>query len=357
MSAQDKLKVISNFDPNGVGLSGQLYGLPFSSEEAEMVIIPVPWEVTVSYSTGTAAGPDAILQASVQVDLFQEDIVEAWKMGITMLPQVDQIRTESEHQRKLAAAYISWLEAGKPESERAQYEKFPVGINAACEEMVNWVYNQSKEYLGRGKIVGLLGGDHSTPLGLIKAMAEKYNGFGVLQIDAHADLRPAYEGFEYSHASIAYNFMKIPQVEKLVQVGIRDFCEQEWEYIQSESRVALFTDNQLKEELFLGTSWSELCERIIVDLPAKVYLTIDIDGLLPELCPNTGTPVPGGLEYQQLMYLIKALVKSGREIIGFDLVEVAPGEGEDEWDANVGARILYRVANLVGISQGKLQWA
>ena len=357
MATTDKSTVISNFDPNGEGVSGQLFGLPFSSEEAEMIIIPVPWEVTVSYSEGTANGPQAILQASAQVDLFQEDIPEAWKMGISMLPEDEELRSASEKQRLLAEVYIQWLEAGEPEEVREQFEKYPEGINAACESMVDWVYKQSKIHLEKGKLVGLLGGDHSTPLGLIKAMADTHNSFGILQIDAHADLRPAYEGFEYSHASIAYNFMKLPQVKQLVQVGIRDFCEQEWDYIQSESRVSLFSDNQLKEEMYQGVNWSDLCKRIIADLPEKVYLTIDIDGLLPNLCPSTGTPVPGGLDFQQLMYLIKTLVKSGREIIGFDLVEVAPGSGDDEWDANVGARVLYRVANLVGLSQGKLQWA
>ena len=322
-----------------------------------MVILPVPWEVTVSYSEGTANGPEAILNASTQVDLFQEDIFDAWKMGIAMLPIDDLLKTQSEQQRSLANAYIQWLEAGEPEAVRSHYEKSPEGINAACEKMNDWVYEQSKKYLEQGKMIGLLGGDHSTPLGLIRAMAEKHSSFGILQIDAHADLRPAYEGFEYSHASIAYNFMKIPEVKQLVQVGIRDFCEQEWADIQSEKRITMYTDNQLKEELFQGVTWSDLCKRIIADLPEKVYLTIDIDGLLPNLCPNTGTPVPGGLDFQQLMYLIKTLVKSGRQIIGFDLVEVAPGDNGDEWDANVGARILYRVANLVGLSQGKLSWS
>lgn len=357
MSATDKLSIISNFDPNGVGLNAQLFGLPFSVEMAEMVILPVPWEVTVSYSEGTANGPEAILNASTQVDLFQEDIIDAWKMGIAMLPIDDLLKSQSEQQRSLANAYIQWLEAGEPEAVRSRYEKCPEGINAACGKMNDWVYQQSKKYLEQGKMIGLLGGDHSTPLGLIRAMAEKHSSFGILQIDAHADLRPAYEGFEYSHASIAYNFMKMPEVKQLVQVGIRDFCEQEYSFSQSDKRITMYTDSQLKEALFQGVNWSDLCKRIIADLPEKVYLTIDVDGLLPNLCPNTGTPVPGGLDFQQLMYLIKILVKSGREIIGFDLVEVAPGENGDEWDANVGARILYRVANLVGLSQGKLSWS
>ncbi|AEL27302.1 agmatinase family protein [Cyclobacterium marinum] len=356
MSASEKLSEISKFDPNGVGVNTKLFGLPFTVDMAEMVILPVPWEVTVTYREGTINGPEAILKASTQVDLFQEDIIDAWKMGITMLPINDLLKSQGVQQRSIANAYDQWLEAGEPETVRNLYEKSPERINAACEKMNDWVYQHARLYIEQGKIIGLLGGDHSTPLGLIRAMAVKHSSFGILQIDAHADLRPAYKGLEYSHASIAHNFMKILEVKHLVQVGVRDLCEQEWVYIQSEKRISLYTDDQLKEEQYLGVNWSEICKRIIADLPEKVYLTIDIDGLLPHLCPNTGTPVPGGLDYQQLMFLIKMLVKSGRQIIGFDLVEVAPGESGDEWDAIVGARILYRVANLVGLSQGKLSW-
>jgi agmatinase len=202
--------------------------------------------------------------------------------------------------------------------------------------------------MDQNKIVALLGGDHSTPLGLMQALAEKHSSFGILHIDAHADLREAYEGFEYSHASIMFNAIKIPQITHLVQVGIRDYCEAELRLIKSDNRISAFFDRDIKHRQFEGTTWASICDQIIDVLPKKVYLSFDIDGLDPKLCPNTGTPVPGGLELEQSIYLVEKLVYSGRTIIGFDLNEVAPGK--DEWDANVGARLLYRLANMCLVS-------
>jgi agmatinase len=221
-------------------------------------------------------------------------------------------------------------------------------INLACLELNQWVKNESLKLLKKNKIVALLGGDHSTPLGLMQALAEKYPSYGILHIDAHADLRKAYEGFEYSHASIMYNAIKLPQISHLVQVGIRDYCEAEVNLINNEPRITTFYDREIKHSQFEGKNWSAICDTIIETLPEKVYLSFDIDGLDPKLCPNTGTPVPGGLELEQSIYLVEKLAKSGRTIIGFDLNEVAPGS--DEWDANVGARLLYRLANMCLVS-------
>jgi agmatinase len=298
-----------------------------------------------------------VLNASNQVDLFQEDIPNAWKLGLSLLPINEGIRVDNHKFRLMAANYIHWLQQGAESREDERFGAVPGLINQACEKMNQWVYETAKFYLAKNKSVALLGGDHSTPLGLLRVMAENHPEFGILQVDAHADLRPAYENFEYSHASIAYNFIKIPQVKSLVQVGIRDFCEQEWQLAQEDQRISLFTAEQIHTSLFNHGSWDLICINIISTLPKKVYLSIDIDGLEPQLCPHTGTPVPGGLSYAQLVYLIKKVVQSGREIIGFDIVEVAPGPATDEWDANVGARLLYRVANLTAVSQGKLGWA
>jgi len=182
----------------------------------------------------------------------------------------------------------------------------------------------------------------------MQALAEKHTSFGILHIDAHADLREAYEGFEFSHASIMFNALKIPQIKQLVQVGIRDYCEAELQLIQSDQRITTYFDRDLKYQQFEGKAWSVICNQIINKLPEKVYLSFDIDGLDPKLCPHTGTPVPGGLEFEQALYLVEKLVNSDRKIIGFDLNEVAPGN--DEWDANVGARLLYRLSNMCLVS-------
>jgi agmatinase len=211
--------------------------------------------------------------------------------------------------------------------------------------MVNTVKSETTALLNKNKKVILLGGDHSTPLGYIQALAEIHEHFGILQIDAHFDLRIAFEGFEYSHASVMYNALKTKQVGKLVQVGIRDFCEEEVLESKNE-RVSVWYDEKMKEAQFLGKTWDQICNDIVAQLPQKVYLSFDIDGLDPKLCPNTGTPVAGGLEYAQAIYLIKKVKESGRVFIGADLNEVAPGENSD-WDANVAARLLFRLCHIL----------
>jgi agmatinase len=356
MLSIDKKKQQFQFDPNAVSEKGKLFGLPYDSETAELIIIPVPWEVTVSYSSGTAKAPDAVLEASAQVDLFQEDIEDAWKMGIAMLPISEKLKKENRKYRKLACSYISWLEKGSPAMDLERFGAVPDIVNQASEGMNEWVMQNATELLDQGKMVGLLGGDHSTPLGLVQALSKVHPSFGILQIDAHADLRDAYEDFTYSHASVAFNWMKLSQVEQLSIVGLRDYCEQENDIITSGGRVKAFSDSWIQEQKFNGTPWKKCCEKIIETLPEKVYLSVDVDGLDPKYCPNTGTPVPGGLQFSELTYLVKELVKSGREIIGFDVVEVSPGSEDNEWDANVGARLLYQLANYTGVSQGKLKW-
>ena len=199
--------------------------------------------------------------------------------------------------------------------------------------------------------MALLGGDHSTPLGLLQALAEKHPQFGILQIDAHFDLRKAFEGFTHSHASIMYNALDLPQVHKLVQVGIRDYCQEEVDVVaQYPGRIHCFYDRDLRRSVLHGENWWTICKRIVHSLPKEVYISFDIDGLDPSLCPNTGTPVPGGLQWEEVLMLLETIVESGRKIIGFDLVEVS-GATENEWDAIIGARMLFKLCNLTMASQ------
>ena len=147
-----------------------------------------------------------------------------------------------------------------------------------------------------------------------------------------------------------YNALEeIPQISKLVQVGIRDYCEEEWNYIcNSNRRVVTFFDKIIKERQFVGEIWKSIVDDTINNLPKKVFISFDIDGLDPKLCPNTGTPVQGGFETEQVFYLFKKVLESGRKIIGFDLNEV--GVGETDWDANVGARVLFKLCNFLNNS-------
>jgi agmatinase len=350
MSKEDK---IANFNPNDLGdPNANIYGLPFTCEEAEVVIVPVPWDVTVSYSDGTANGPEAVFNASFQVDLFEPAVKDAWKIGIAMEEISQELKDRAEILRKGAKACIDVLTNGNDPSKDELAGKILQQVNTGSELLNAWVKERCLEWMNKGKLVALLGGDHSTPFGMMQALAEKYPSFAILQIDAHADLRKAFEGFTYSHASIMYNALTIPQVSKLVQVGIRDFCQEEFELIQnSNGRVQTFFDRDLKHAQYEGKTWAQQVEEIIATLPQNIYISFDIDGLDPKLCPNTGTPVAGGFEFEQAAYLIQQVAKSGKKIIGIDLNEVSPGE--DEWDANVGARMLFRMCNLMALSNGK----
>jgi agmatinase len=351
MNKEEKIK---GFDSGGVGqYNAGMYGLPFTLDECETILIPVHWEVTVSYGGGTAKGPEAILKASYQVDLYDPFVKDAWKKGIALDEISDEIKNKSNQLRALSEEYIDALANGADEH-NSELSKISSQIKTECLWLNEKVKQRCLYFLNQGKTLGLLGGDHSTPLGMIQALSEKFNSFGILQIDAHADLRDAYEGFEFSHASIMFNALKIKQVSKLVQVGIRDYCEDELNLIQnSEGRIQTFFDRDIQYQLFRGDSWERICNRIVSSLPQHLYLSFDIDGLDPKLCPNTGTPVAGGFETEQILYLLEKIVRSGRQFIAFDLNEVSPGAEGDEWDANVAARLLYRIANLVAYSQKK----
>jgi agmatinase len=339
---------LSTFDPNGPSNpKNNIFGLPFREEESRLVIFPVPWEVTVSYGEGTARAAEHVFHASMQVDLLDSETNDAWRKGIYMRPSDKKILMKSDYLRKEAELYINYTSKGEILEKNSFMCKSLKEINEGSLWLNNWVYEQTRSLLDAGKLVALLGGDHSTPLGYFKAIAERYGDFGILQIDAHCDLRKCYENFDHSHASVMYNALKeIPQLTKLLQVGVRDYCLEESDYIRnSNSRVIPWFDKDIQERIFEGQSWKQIADEIVCHLPHHVYVSFDIDGLDPKLCPNTGTPVPGGLETEQVFYLIRQIIRSGRKFIGFDLVEI--GIAETEWDSNVGARVLWKLCNLL----------
>lgn len=347
-----KAEKILSFDPSQPGLSdATVFGLPFSAEESEIIVIPVPWEVTVSYGSGASNGPEAILESSFQVDLLHQEYPELWKLGIFMDKAPKKLAKRSAKYKKMAQPIIEALESGERiEDHQSLYQNLEK-INDVCADMVEMVKNQTLHWLNQGKCAVLLGGDHSTPLGYYQALAEKHPSFGILHLDAHMDFRIAYEGFTFSHASIMYNALQIQNISKIVQVGIRDFCEEEVGVAKGQGdRVKVLTDQYLKEKEFKGLNWHKQCEEIIAMLPEKVCVSFDIDGLEPWYCPNTGTPVPGGYSFEQAAYLLRLLANSGKEIIGFDLVEVSPGE--NDWDGNVGARMLFHMCGAMAKSRG-----
>src|SRR4029079_13204821 len=267
---------LSNFDPNSAGNpNNNVFGLPLSEEDARLVILPIPWEVTVSFGSGTARSAEQIMRASLQVDLFDPDVPEGWKQGFYMKESDRKILLKSDYLRKEAELYIDYISKGDVVDNNQFMRKTLKEVNEGSSFLNHWVYQQTKSLLERGKLVALLGGDHSTPLGFMKAIGEKHGSFGILQIDAHCDLRDSYEGFVYSHASIMYNALKeIPQLKKLVQVGIRDYSQGEHEFIrQNPDRIRTYFDKEIRERQYEGESFREITSEIIEQLPQKIYIS------------------------------------------------------------------------------------
>ncbi len=344
---------MTQFDPNAASMTNSgIFGLPFHEQDSALIYLPIPWEVTTSYGSGTSKGPQAILQASRQVDLFDLEVFRPYEAGLYILPESKKIKDWNEKGKKIATRIIQTADEIDPNLE-SDLET----INILSQQMNQYVYNETCRLFNEKKIVGIIGGDHSVPFGGFRAASEKYPSFGILHFDAHSDTRRAFEGFTWSHASIMYNVLeKIPEMIKLVQVGIRDFCEEEYTYVLSQgSRVSCFYDSELTKKKYSGIHWNQIAEEIISKLPQSVWISFDIDGLDPRFCPHTGTPVPGGLDFNEAICLISKLVHSGRTIIGFDLNEVSPNleEKKDEWDANVGARLLYKLSAWTLASQNK----
>ncbi len=341
----------ATFDPNAAASEDAgVFGLPYTYEEAKLVYLPVNWEATTSYGGGTSNGPEAIFEASHQVDLFDFHVERPYEAGLMMKEISSELASWNEEAKAEAQKIIA---VGGQIEDQPELQKSLVRVNALSAQVNTWVKTQTEKLLNDGKIPGLIGGDHAVPFGAFQAAAKKFGKFGILHFDAHSDTRIAYEGFQYSHASIMYNALEeIPEIQKLVQVGIRDFCEQEWDYCQSQGqRVEIFFDAQMTALKHSGKSFQSVAEKIVGALPEQVWVSFDIDGLDPRFCPHTGTPVPGGLDFNEAVAILETLAKSGKKIIGFDLNEVAPGPDGDEWDANVGARLLYKLTAFTLVSQ------
>lgn len=346
------------FDPNAAATDPHaVFGLPDSRDDASIVLIPVPYDATSSYGVGSAHAPEAIREASAQVDLFDRRFGAIHERGIHMEPHPTEVLGWSTDARVLSAPII---EHGGP---RSGDEDALGRVDQFSARATNHAYTRAIAAYDDEKTPGVIGGEHGVAFGLYKAAAERHPGLGILQIDAHMDLRPAFEGFAWSHASVMHNVLHdLDGVSRIVQVGIRDYCEQEAALAEEHApdrinngqssgitSISTFFWDDLADERIGGGSWGVVCERIITRLPANIIISVDIDGLDPSLCPHTGTPVPGGLNWDQLSLLLKMIKESDRTVVGFDLVEVCPStvEGDSPIDAAVGARILYRLCGTV----------
>lgn len=343
----------ADFDPDGPGLDG-LYGVEVPLEDAGLVVVPVPFQATASYGRGTRDGPAAVRTASLQIDLDDVQFGASYELGIGWDgARGDEIAALGDAVDAQARAVI---EAGGADSDAASPELRSArdAVDAVSAAVRALVRQGSEAALERGAVPVVLGGDHSSPLGNIAAVAARHPGVGIFHVDAHADLRVAYLGFRESHASIMHNALELPGVAGLVGVGYRDMGRAERRRIDEDDRIVAILDDELGRRRLAAEPFAAVVDAVCAALPETVYLSIDIDGLEPSLCPDTGTPVPGGLDWHQLCALLEGIARTKR-IVGADLCEVAPGqsgaEGRDGWDAIVGARVLYKLIGAVATAR------
>jgi agmatinase len=344
------------FDPGAAALPGSgIFGLPHGPE-AGVSILGVPFQATTSYRRGTAHGPEAVLAASRQVELDDLRFGRPYEAGLHMLPIAPEILAWDE---EASAAADPIIAAGGALGGDTELARGLGRVNAIGAELNAYVERHTHSVLEAGRLPVVLGGDHSVPFGALAACAECHPGLGVLHFDAHADLRRAYEGFTWSHASILFNVLEhLEGVQRVVQVGVRDLCAEEHARIaESEGRVHTLFDPDWARARFAGEDLPALVRATIEKLPEEVYVTFDVDGLDPSLCPGTGTPVPGGLGWHEAMLWLEELAASGRRVVGLDLCEVSPGPDSagdspgHSWDAVVGARLLYRLIGAALVSR------
>ena len=320
----------------------KIFGKISSYDRSELILLALPWSATVSSGGGAERGPEMIRKASSQMDFFSPSTGDLRERGICLLEPPNFLKTLNQKTREKALPVIALEESAPGDFSRELIDE----INQSCRQMVKWVYEETKKIQEDGKKMGLVGGDHSCSEGVIQYLSEQYQGnLGILHIDAHADLRKSYQGFHHSHASIMYNVIhQTCPPSALVQVGVRDYCEEEYLLIKAHENIHTFFDSEIKTALFEGKTWKSLVDSFLQQLPEKVYISLDVDGLKPHLFPHTGTPVPGGLSFEQTDYLLNRLAQSHRQIIGFDLVETAaPDNNIYLWDAQTGARLLYKI--------------
>ena len=335
------------------------FGVKTTFASADLILIPAPWEATASYAGGAAQGPELIKKASSQLDFFNRSFKACYNRQIYFELEDPAIKSLNQKVRSYAqAVQKNWTEDKiLTSADKALCQK----VNQASLSFLEGLYKKSLNIFEQGKIPALVGGEHSVSLSLIRLIGEKLKGdYGLLHIDAHADLRESYQGFKHSHASVMYNVLDLPfPPKKLVQVGVRDYSKEEYEYIKSSQHIDCFFDEDIYKNLFNGKNWGEICESIVSALPQKIYVSLDVDGLLWSYAPGTGTPVPGGLSYNQLLYLFAEIKRQKKQLIAFDVVETSSGEKKEqafsEWNGNVASRLIYWLAGLALWSNNRLK--
>lgn len=327
---------------DNVGDGGCYFRDVTAPADADVVIVSAPWSVTSDFGRGATYTPDAIIDTSLGRELY--DVVSGSSIkGRVATAEIDYHIQESSEQLGRDAERIIRSNGGKEALVVDYVSRKIANVNEGFDRMHTSIYKQVKHWTSKGKRVAVVGGDHSVAFGAVKALSEECGKLGVLFIDAHADYAQN-DIFKYSHRSIARDIVEqISGVEKLVQVGVRDIDESEAEAIVANNKVDIYFAEKVAQRRFEGTSWSELCREFVAKLPQNVYISLDIDALKIEFCNNTNAPIPGGMTFDEVVYMVNCVVESGRKIVGFDISEVVTSL-DSRMDAIVGARLLAKLS-------------
>lgn len=277
----------------GHGIAGRYAGLPdlyANKISSQIVILPVPFDKTSTYQKGSDKGPEALIEASRNLELYD-------------------IETDSE-------VYLKGI-----------FTDHPISAENS-EEMLHLTYKRAKEWVSKNKFVVTIGGEHSISFAPIKAYAEHYDKLTVLQLDAHTDLQPAYENNPWSHASVMARVKEIPQISKVVSVGIRSMSHEELPFLD---RADVFFAHTLKDK------W---VDDVLQKLTGPTYITIDLDVFDSSLMPSTGTPEPGGISWNDVMSLLKRVIEE-KNVVGCDVVELCPNPTNLAPDY-LAAKLIYK---------------
>jgi agmatinase len=282
-------------------------------ETAEIVLLPAPYEHTVSYGSGTRSGPSHIIKASHYVELYDDELDRELcrDVGIATLPSL----------------------------------RFGNRVNRAA---LDYLERAVSTHLDEEKFVITLGGEHTISFACIAAHLQHHPDLSVVQFDAHSDLRESYQGNRYSHASVMARVCELLDPQRLVQIGIRAQSREESEYIKRRGIRTLYA-HEMHDGQYAGSP-DRLLQTILSRLTNQVYITFDVDGLDPSIMPSTGTPEPNGLSWTEATSILRAIGKE-RTIVGFDMVELAPVRGVPHPDLTA-ARLVYKMMNYAFLQKG-----
>jgi len=334
--------------------NGTYFGMPCRPESAALVLVSAPWDVTAPEGSSSSYAPDAMIEESMRMDLYDPLSPDEWRKGIATadidysIHEISQNLRQDVERIRAREEKGGGLMGGLTDDYYARKQR---RIDEECRAMNDNIRLQVRDWIEKGKTVGLVGGDQSTVYGALRATAGHEKGLGLLHIDARCRMKSRHEGFEHSCASVIGDAAEtIEGLGRIVHVGVRDFSATEHRMTLESERMSMFDSGRMAQMCFEGNTWRQVCDAVTAGLPDAVYIDLDISALSPDNCPHSPEAAAGGLGFSQTICLLDRIAASGRRIAGFALTGVSPASGGCI-DTRIGARLLYRMCGIALRSQ------